>query len=191
MSNACECRFYLNTPLISTEIHQHLAPLPLHILLGTTKKVIDIITDMCIHHDTLAKNIQGYTRDDTSLRDREILSSIRSATQNIQLFTVSISTHQHNKTQAKKSSPQWHDYEKAIWEIKRLKKKEEQLLAALEESWTTHAGPFIHLLDSTITSLHVKRQRYHDGAFGGNDCIGLLKGANQLAAVLTSAVYIV
>jgi hypothetical protein len=77
------------------------------------------------------------------------------------------------------------EHEKAIWKIKRLKKTEEQLLASLEESWTSHAGPFIRLLDSTITSLHVKRQRYHGGAFVGNDCIRLLKGANQLAAVLT------
>ncbi len=35
-------------PLISTEIHQHLAPLPLHVLLGTTKKAMDIISEMCV-----------------------------------------------------------------------------------------------------------------------------------------------
>ena len=98
---------------------------------------------------------------------------------------MSISTHKHNKKQVKKTSPQWHEYEKAIWDTRRLKKKEEDLLEALEETWTTHSGPFIRLLDSTITSLKVKRQRYHGGAFVGNDCIRLLKGAAQLAAVLT------
>ena len=93
--NIDDAKYYGNVihpPLISTEIHQHLDPLPLHILLGTTKKAIDILTNMCIEHDTLMKDMQGDTRDDTSLRDREILSSIQSA-QNIQLFTVSISTH--------------------------------------------------------------------------------------------------
>ena len=58
--NIDDAKYYGNVihpPLISTEIHQHLAPLPLHILLGTTKKAIDILTDMCIQHDILAKNI--------------------------------------------------------------------------------------------------------------------------------------
>ena len=93
----------IHPPLISTEIYQHLAPLPLHILLGTTKKAIDILTDMCIQHDTLVKNIQGDTGDDTSLKDREILSSIRSATHNVQLYDITISTHQDNKKQVKKT----------------------------------------------------------------------------------------
>ncbi len=79
--NIDDAKYYGNVihpPLISTEIHQHLAPLPLHILLGTTKKAIDIITNMCIEHDTMVKNMQGDTRDDASLKDREILSGIRS-----------------------------------------------------------------------------------------------------------------
>ena len=62
--NIDDAKYYGNVihpPLISTEIHQHLAPLPLHILLGTTKKAIDIITNMCIEHDQLVKKIQGDT----------------------------------------------------------------------------------------------------------------------------------
>ena len=150
--NIDDAKYYGNVihpPLISTEIYQHLAPLPLHILLGTTKKAIDILTNMCIEHDKQVKNIQGDTGDDTSLKEREILSSIKAATHNIQLYDVTISTHQYHKTQVKKSSAHWHDHERAIWEIQRLKRKEEELLAAFEESWTSHTGPFIRLLDTS------------------------------------------
>ena len=40
------------------------------------------------------------------------------------------------------------------------------------------------LLDNVITRRKVKRQRYHGGAFVGNDCVKLLKGREQIAAVL-------
>jgi hypothetical protein len=86
----------IHPPLISTEIHQHLAALPLHILLGTT----------------------------------------------------------------------------------------EQLLQQLEEKWYTSQGYFSRQLDDVITSLKVKRQRYHGGAFVGNDCVRLLKGRDLIANVL-------
>ena len=121
---------------------------------------------------------------DTSLRERDILSNIKTATTNIQLYDISISSHKHNQTQHKKSSSQWHEYETGIWEIKRLKKKEEELLTSLQQQWDKHAGPFVRSLDNMITLLHVKRQRYHGGAFVGNDCVRLLEGREQLSAVL-------
>ena len=45
----------IHPPRISTEIHQHLPPLPLHILLGTAKKAVDILTNYCIEHDPREK----------------------------------------------------------------------------------------------------------------------------------------
>ena len=63
-SNIDDAKYYGNVihpPLISTEIHQHLAPLPLHILLGTTKKAMDILTNYCIEHDAIVKQIKGDT----------------------------------------------------------------------------------------------------------------------------------
>jgi hypothetical protein len=41
-----------------------------------------------------------------------------------------------------------------------------------------------HLFVFLTPQLKVKRQRYHGGAFVGNDCIRLLNGAKQLASVL-------
>ena len=120
----------------------------------------------------------------TSLKDRDILNSIDTATTNIQLYDITISTHMDNQKQTKKSSPQWHEYERAVWEIKRFKKKEESIMTSLQQQWHTHAGPFIRSLDNIITSLNVKRQRYHGGAFVGNDCVRLLDGREQLSAVL-------
>ena len=89
----------------------------------------------------------------------------------------------------KKSSSQWHDYERAIREIKQLKKKEEELLLSFQQHWDAHAGPFIRALDNTISSLHVKRQRYHGGAFVGNDCVRLLNGRQALSDVLKPQQY--
>ena len=71
-----------------------------------------------------------------------------------------------------------------IWNNKEKKQQEEKLIVSLENEWDKHAGPFIRLLDSTITSLKVKRQRYHGGTFVGNDCIRLLNGREQLSHIL-------
>ena len=57
-------------------------------------------------------------------------------------------------------------------------------MTSLQQQWDANAGPFIRSLDNIITSLNVKRQRYHGGAFVGNDCIRLLNGREQLSAVL-------
>ena len=57
-------------------------------------------------------------------------------------------------------------------------------MTSLEQQWDNHAGPFIRSLDNIITSLDVKRQRYHGGAFVGNDCIRLLDGREELSAAL-------
>ena len=57
-------------------------------------------------------------------------------------------------------------------------------MTSLQQQWDNHAGPFIRSLDNIITLLHVKRQRYHGGAFVGNDCIRLLDGREQISAVL-------
>ena len=64
------------------------------------------------------------------------------------------------------------------------KQDEKELLDALEEKWYASQGHFSRLLDDVITSLKVKRQRYHGGAFVGNDCVRLLKGREPIANVL-------
>lgn len=176
----------IHPPLISTEIHQHLAPLHLHILLGTTKKAIDIVTNMCRKHDAAVKQIMGDTGTSVSLTERQMITSMRAATRNIETYDAAIGMCQQYQQQVKKRSPEWHQYERAVFDNKKLKKEEQQLLSALKEEWDANAGPFIRLLDTTITSLKVKRQRYHGGAFVGNDCIRLLDGAKLLASVLMS-----
>ena len=57
ISKAMQYGNVIHPPLISTEIHQHLAPLPLHVLLGTTKNAIDIISDMCVALDEQLKQV--------------------------------------------------------------------------------------------------------------------------------------
>ena len=54
----------------------------------------------------------------------------------------------------------------------------------LEKKWYTSQGRFTRQLDDVITSLKVKRQRYHGGAFVGNDCVRLLNGRDAIATVL-------
>ena len=63
---------------------------------------MDILTDYCIQHDDQVKQIQGDTGTDISLRDREILTSIRTATTNIQLYDITISGYQENQKQIEK-----------------------------------------------------------------------------------------
>ena len=67
--------------------------------------------------------------------------------------------------------------------MKRIK-EEDNLLTSLEEKWDDCAGYFSRALDRAITELKVKRQRYHGGAFVGNDCIHLLDGREIIANVL-------
>ena len=55
----------IHPPLISTEIHQHLAPLPLHVLLGVTKKAMDIISEMCATLDEQVKRVMGVSSTST------------------------------------------------------------------------------------------------------------------------------
>jgi hypothetical protein len=100
------------------------------------------------------------------------------------VYDNAIRTCQYYQQHVKSSSSQWHEYERVIWDNKEKKKKEERLIESLENEWDKHAGPFVRLLDSTITSLKVKRQRYHGGTFVGNDCIRLLNGRKQLSQVL-------
>lgn len=59
ISNAMKYGNVIHSSLISTEIHQHLAALPLHVLLGTTKKAMDIISDMCVTLDEQLKQVSG------------------------------------------------------------------------------------------------------------------------------------
>jgi hypothetical protein len=140
----------IHEPLISTEIHQHLAPLPLHILLGTTKKAMDILTDMCSKHDAAVKRIMGDTGTEVSLTERDLISSMRTATRNIEAYDAAISMCQQYQHQLKKRSAEWHQYERAIFDNKKLKKEEQQLLSALQEEWDANSGPFVRLLDNYV-----------------------------------------
>ena len=79
-------------------------------------------------------------------------------------------------------SPEWFSYDALRVKSINKKKAEEELLETLEEKWYSSQGHFSRLLDDVITSLKVQRQRYHGGAFVGNDCVKLLKGREQVAA---------
>ena len=67
--------------------------------------------------------------------------------------------------------------------MKRIQ-EQDKLLTSLDEKWDDCAGYFSRALDHAITKLKVKRQRYHGGAFVGNDCIRLLEGREIIANVL-------
>ena len=62
-------------------------------------------------HDTVVKHIKGDTGTDISLKERDILNSIKTSATNIQLCGVAIPTHKDNKKQVRKTSSQWHEYE--------------------------------------------------------------------------------
>ena len=84
----------------------------------------------------------------------------------------------------KNSTSQILHFEAKRYEGTSKKKQEEKLLQQLEETWYTAQGHFTRQMDDVITSLKVKRQRYHGGAFVGNDCVRLLKGRDAIANVL-------
>ena len=74
----------IHPPIMSTEIHHHLATLPLHILLGTTKRAIDIIGDFC---ETLDIQLRSHrllpSLTPSSSQRQQIKKSIRIAINNI------------------------------------------------------------------------------------------------------------
>ena len=174
----------IHPPLISTEIQHHLAALPLHILLGTTKKAMDIIEEMCQGLNRRLQQQHLLSTDTTPPTRQHIKNSIRTALSNIgwhdQCIQQCTQLQQHHQPH----TPFWFAFESKRQQCTSKKKQEEQLLQQLEEKWYTAQGHFTRQLDDVITSLKVKRQRYHGGVFVGNDCVRLLKGRDVIANVL-------
>ena len=70
-----------------------------------------------------------------------------------------------------KGSDMYFQYLKLHDRAEDQRKSEEWRLQELEEKWYRTQGHFARALDDAITRLKVKRQRYHGGAFVGNDCV--------------------
>ena len=74
----------IHPPLISSEIHHHMAAFPLHILLGTTKKAMDIIGEMCAQHDAVLQQHKLMPEAAPSSPTRKhVKDSIRTSLSNI------------------------------------------------------------------------------------------------------------
>ena len=58
-------------PIMTTEIHHHLAALSLHILLGTTKKAMDIVGAFCEQLDHQLKSHQLLSSSTPSAPQRQ------------------------------------------------------------------------------------------------------------------------
>ena len=174
----------IHPPLISTEIHQHLAALPLHILLGTTKKAMDMIGEMCHQLDKILQQQQLLSASTSTPTRQNIKNSIRTSLSNIAWHDQCIQQCTQLQQQHQPHTPFWYAFESKRQQFTLKKKQEEQLLHQLEDKWYTALGHFTRQLDDVITSLNVKRQRYHGGAFVGNDCVRLLKGRDAIADVL-------
>jgi len=157
----------IHPPLFSSEIHHHMAALPLHILLGTTKKAMDIIGESCDHLD---KQLQQQHIVASSLTispsRKHIRDSIRSASNNISWYGLCLQQCHEQQKQINPSSAAWSAYQQARDQFINKRKAEEKLLHDLEEKWYSSQGHFSRSLDDVITRLKVKRQRYHGGAFG-------------------------
>ena len=185
ISNAMKYGNVIHPPLISTEIHQHLAALPLHVLLGTTKKAMDIISDMCVTLDEQLKQVSGI-HSSTSLTPTvtQLNKAIRASLNNVCTIRQTLESARSQQECHDTSSREWKLYQKVIDDGMKRIAKEDKLLTLLEEKWDDCAGYFSRALDHTITRLHVRRQRYHGGAFVGNDCIRILDGRDIIASVL-------
>jgi hypothetical protein len=61
-----------------------------------------------------------------------------------------------------------------------------ELREAIKLSWGT-AGPFTALLNALLNVLSLERQRYHGGAFVGNDCAKIMRNYVRMALALVFA----
>ena len=174
----------IHPPLISTEIHQHLAALSLHILLGTTKKAMDIIGEMCQQLDKQLQQHQLLPPSATSPTRQHVKDSIRKALSNIAWYNQCVQQCMQLQQQHQPNTAYWTAFEAKRHQCTSKRLQEEHLLHQLDECWYTSHGHCTRKLDDIITSLKVKRQKYHGGAFVGNDCVRLLKGRDAIANVL-------
>jgi hypothetical protein len=185
ISKAMQYGNVIHPPLISTEIHQHLAALPLHVLLGTTKKAMDIISDMCVALDEQLKQLSGTPSSTPPTPSvTQINKAIRASLNNVHTIRQTLEGARSQQECYDPTSSEWQAYQNLIDNGMKSIQQEDKLLTSLEERWDECAGYFSRALDHAITQLKVKRQRYHGGAFVGNDCIRLLKGREIIANVL-------
>ena len=191
ISKAMQYGNVIHPPLISTEIHQHLAPLPLHVLLGTTKNAIDIISDMCVALDEQLKQVMGLPLSSTPTPSvTQINTAIRTSLHNVQAIQHTVECAQTQQQSHAITTREWQLYQQLIDDGMKRIKEEDKLLTSLDEKWDECAGYFSRALDHAITKLKVRRQRYHGGAFVGNDCIRLLDGREIIANVLNQQQFI-
>jgi hypothetical protein len=151
----------VHPPLISTEIHEHLAPLPLHVLLGTTKKAMDIISEMCATLDEQLKQVMAISAASSPTATvAQIHTTIRTSLHNVQTIQHTIECAQTQQQSHATSSREWHLYQQLIDDGMKRIKGEDKLLTSLEEKWDDCAGYFSRALDHAITKLNVRRQNY-------------------------------
>ena len=146
---------------------------------------MDIIGEMCHRFDDQLQQQQLLSAaPPLSLTRQHIKDSIRSALSNISWHEQCLRQCEEQQQHHQPHSPLWLAYQKLHYQCMDKKKTEEHLLQDLGDKWYSSQGHFSRALDDVITNLKVKRQRYHGGAFVGNDCVRLLKGKNKISAVL-------
>jgi hypothetical protein len=148
ITNAMKYGNIIHPSLVSTEIHQHLAALPLHVLLGTTKKAIDIISEMCVALDEQVKQISG-TPSSTppSPTVTQINKAIRASLNNVHTIRQTLDNARGEQECYDSGSREWQVYQKLIDNGMKKIKKEDKLLTVLEEKWDDCAGYFARALD--------------------------------------------
>ena len=145
---------------------------------------MDIIGDMCQQFDSALREQQLLSIDTNTPTRTHIKNSIRTALSNIGWHNQCYEQSTHMQQQNQRHSPFWLAFEAKRQQCVQNRKNEERILQQLEERWYSSHGDFSRRLDEAITRLKVKRQRYHGGAFVGNDCVRLLKGRDIIAHVL-------
>ena len=113
-----------------------------------------------------------------------INTAIRTSRHNVQNIRHTVECAQTQQQSHPTTSEQWQLYQTLIDDGMKRIHEEEKLATLFEDKWDECAGYFSRALDQAITKLKVKRQRYHGGAFVGNDCIRLLEGREVIANVL-------
>ena len=131
----------IHPPLISSEIHHHMAAFPLHILLGTTKKAMDIIGEMCTQHDAVLQQHKLLPEAAPSSPTRKhVKDSIRASLSNISWHDQCTQQCQEQMQQHSKGSDMYFQYLRLHDRAVDQRKSEEWRLQELEEKWYNTQG---------------------------------------------------
>jgi hypothetical protein len=204
IARAQECHNQIATPIPGTEFEGRIVPSVLHILLGLTKRVRDLLLDTAKKLDDRVRAVHGrcvqcptctdalcplYDDEERLRGERERLSAqVAQLNSQCQAARTDI-----NKERAARCLSQSaivsgcgglmlaeKELKQITRELKAAQLREEGVRNALNET----PGPFRRAIAVLEDQLNIKERSYHGGALVGNDCAAFLDAGRLLALTL-------